>query len=259
MGNHALMRARGGIRPLDGAPEPAIARELRFPKSRSRLQLRRLPERALGGAPSAVGWRHGGQSIRQPITPTATALRSRTTPSRKPCTDPARRHPASSRRRWRDGSRRRGRGRRRRVAASPPGRAALAPDRTARGKISCISSSTASGCASADESSRKPNNALPLAPDHLQGALFSRQKRDAQGLLPVSDPLDGHLGFLKSDPALHFDEAADVVRRIRHRHGRRLPQLPLGKGERVEAGFPAFQPLLEKRAFVSGHGVGSAG
>jgi hypothetical protein len=96
-------------------------------------------------------------------------------------------------------------------------------------------------------------------PDHLQDALFSRQEGDAHGLLPVGDPLECHLGFLESDPALYFDEAANMVCGIRHRYRRRLPQLPLGKGGRVEAGFPTFQTLPQKRPFVSGHDVGSAG
>src|SRR5260370_3215113 len=55
MRNHALMRAGGGIRPLEGVPDPAIARELRLPKSRSRLQLGRLPESPFGRGPFAVG------------------------------------------------------------------------------------------------------------------------------------------------------------------------------------------------------------
>jgi hypothetical protein len=93
----------------------------------------------------------------------------------------------------------------------------------------------------------------------LQAVLFSREKREAHGLLPVSDPLDGHPDFLKSDAALYFDEAANMVCRIGDRHRRRFPQFPLGKGDRVEAGFPTFQPLPQKRAFVSGHGVGAAG
>lgn len=59
MGNHELMRAGGGIRTLEGAPDSAIARELRLPKSRSRLQLRRLPERCARRRP--IRCRFGAQ------------------------------------------------------------------------------------------------------------------------------------------------------------------------------------------------------
>ena len=53
------------------------------------------------------------------------------------------------------------------------------------------------------------------------------------------------ISFLESDVALYFDETANMVRGIRHRHRRRLPQFPLGKGERVEAA-PRFPAVVSK-------------
>ena len=46
---------------------------------------------------------------------------------------------------------------------------------------------------------------------------------------------------------------------IRDANGRRLPQFPLRKGQRLKACFSIGQPLLEKGAFVCGHVIsGSA-
>src|SRR6476646_10798217 len=88
-----------------------------------------------------------------------------------------------------------------------------------------------------------PQHSFVVSPDHLQDPLFAGQEGAAHDLLPVSNPLDGQLGFPKSDPALYFDESANMVSGISHRYWRGLPQLALGKGYRMEAGFPALQPL----------------
>ena len=50
-----------------------------------------------------------------------------------------------------------------------------------------------------------------------------------------------------------------MVRGIRHRHRRRLPQFPLGKVSGWRRTSPLSSQLSQKRAFVSRHGVGSAG
>jgi hypothetical protein len=66
MGNHALMRARCGIRSFDGIPDSAIASKVQLPKIHSRLELCRLPKCPLGGEPFAVTLGYWRQSIREP-------------------------------------------------------------------------------------------------------------------------------------------------------------------------------------------------
>ena len=63
MCHQPLMCARRGVSSFERPPKRAITREVRSPKRRARFQLRRLPERALGGAPRSVAERHGRQGF----------------------------------------------------------------------------------------------------------------------------------------------------------------------------------------------------
>ena len=95
-----------------------------------------------------------------------------------------------------------------------------------------------------------------VTPNHLQRPVFARQERHAQRLLSFDHLLHCPHTILGRESAAHLEETADVVRHVRDRHGRRLPQLALWKGERLEADLSAFQTLLQQRAFIAGHGFG---
>ena len=89
--------------------------------------------------------------------------------------------------------------------------------------------------------------------DHLQRAFLAGQKRDPQRLLPLDHPLERGFALLRRDRALDLDDAANVIRGIRHRDRRVFPQFALRQRDRLEAGFPAFQPCLELCSHVLCH------
>ncbi len=89
--------------------------------------------------------------------------------------------------------------------------------------------------------------------DHLHGLALARQEGQTQNFLPVHHSPDRRLAVLGRDHAAHLDEGADVIRHICHRYGRRLPQFPLGKGQRLESGLPTLQPLLQTGSIVLRH------
>ena len=67
--------------------------------------------------------------------------------------------------------------------------------------------------------------------NHLQWALFAREKRETQRFLPLYDAPQGRLAIPRGDEASDVNEAAaDMVRRITDRDRRRFPQFALRKG-----------------------------
>ena len=93
-----------------------------------------------------------------------------------------------------------------------------------------------------------------LAPDHLERLRLAGQERQAKRLLPVHDAAQRRFRRREREASPHVDQRADVVGGVAGGHRRRLPEFALGKGQRLERGFPALQPPLEDRAFVHRHG-----
>src|SRR5439155_15432266 len=73
----------------------------------------------------------------------------------------------------------------------------------------------------------KPDHRLAPSPNQLHRPVLSRQQRKPQNLLPINHPLQSGYTILRRDLSADVNNATDMVRYIRGRCGRRLPQLAL--------------------------------
>ena len=160
---------------------------------------------------------------RAPSLPRRLLCGSRTTPSRKPCTDPARRHPTTSRRRWRDGSRTPGRGRWRPVATCPPGRAALASDQTATGKSPSSVPRALPAALRRKRVRGSPTMALPLARIICKARSFPGRKemrmascRSTTRWMAISASSKVILPFISTKPQIWFAGSATATGDVSH-------------------------------------------